>query len=984
MITKNIPFKSFIYFALLVSVVHSCKDGTPQKHGEFQIHPDFKIELIATEPVIFDPVDMEFDEFGNAYVLEMPGYPFEDEQSRLILLQDLDKDGVFDNRQVFADHLQLASSILPYKKGILVAAPPYLLHISDRDGDMVAETRDTLMSGWSTGNLQHNYNGLTIGLDGWIYIANGGNSGHPYWWPDSLSKIDLRGDDVRINLTDRRMERLGESSGGFELGIDEWGHIFETHNLEHISQLVFPDRYINVDGLNVAHALTNISDHEENGLSRIYPIGEQESRVNHPEQSGYFSGACGITYYGGGAFGSEFENTVWVADVVLNLIHVDKLGADGPAFKASRILEKKDFLASTDRSFRPVNMTVGPDGAIYMLDMHRDVIEHPEWIPDDIEAQVDIDAGKNKGRIYRIMHKTPSIQKFSFSDFQRTVGMIQSLDHPNQWVRNTAHRLLLESNLGEEEILLLNENLNSENPFVRLHSLWILHLKGELSKEKLINAMNDPTSGVAENAMVISESYFGNYPEFISALVDKLGSDDDRLVMQAALSLSTIDVSLMTNRRNEVLAKIGSISKKPIDEWLIAALSLAISDYPAMAFHSIIDKTNMDQNIEMLKAFAGVAASQENELLDILKSLNTAQLAQGQKAKIITVLGANAGILKGKIKSVSSIEILEKEADLDLLAALAKLRKTLGLPVSNLYRQKSKTALVELADHEQSEEKLLANLAVVDLLPYVEKSEALFSLLSNKLPIKIQEEALRQIWESQHENIGTRLVAAWNSLGPNARRYAGDILLYKKQNHDALLTGLEDGTINIGEMNFDLERRRTLLWWTDDENTKKRAEALFSDSGVVNRQDAIDEMKVALKLTGSVEEGQTVFDQLCSQCHIYGKTGQDVGPVLTEISRKSKETLIHEILDPNAAVDTKYINHKVETQDGQLHVGMVHAETDHDVTIKKIGGATATILKKEIKNFTSLGTSLMMEGLEANMTHQEMADLLAFLQQPIQ
>lgn len=144
------------------------------------------------------------------------------------------------------------------------------------------------------------------------------------------------------------------------------------------------------------HTLSNISDHEENGTSRIYPIGQQDTRVNHPEQSGYFSGSCGILHYGGGAFGKEYDQTIWVADVVLNLIHVDKIMSDGASFKASRMQQKKEFMASTDRSFRPVNMSVGPDGSIYVIDMHRKVIEHPEWIPDEIEDSLDLDAGKKR------------------------------------------------------------------------------------------------------------------------------------------------------------------------------------------------------------------------------------------------------------------------------------------------------------------------------------------------------------------------------------------------------------------------------------------------------------------------------------------------------------------------------------------------------------------------------------------------------------
>ena len=125
----------------------------------------------------------------------------------------------------------------------------------------------------------------------------------------------------------------------------------------------------------------------------------------------------------------------------------------------------------------------------------------------------------------------------------------------------------------------------------------------------------------------------------------------------------------------------------------------------------------------------------------------------------------------------------------------------------------------------------------------------------------------------------------WKDLSPQTRRYSSDLLLYIESNHDALLTGLEKGIINIGEMNFDLVRRRTLLWWTDNEDTKRRAAKLFSDSGVTSRQEAIDKMKPALTLKGSTEHGANVFETICANCHVYGTRGKEVGPVLTEIAR---------------------------------------------------------------------------------------------------
>lgn len=957
----------------------SCKEVT--KSNDFQIEPGFTLTRVAAEPLIKDPVDLEFNELGDAFVLEMPGYPFEDKQSRIVVLKDTDEDGVYDDKIVFIENLQLANSFMPYKKGVLVSAPPYLLFVHDDDQNYKPEKVDTLMGGFSTGNLQHNYNGLTLGLDQWIYAANGGNDGAPYWWNDTTTRVDLRGQDFRIKLETKTLERLGESSGGFGLAMDEFGHVFETHNLTHISHLVFPDRYLQGRQLIKEHTLENISDHEENGLARIYPIGEQESRVNHPEQSGYFSGSCGITYYGGGAFGEEFNNTVWVADVVLNLVHVDKIKPNGASFTASRMVEKRDFLASTDRSFRPVNMTVGPDGAMYVVDMYRKVIEHPEWIPDDIEKTLDLQAGKDQGRIYRIA-KAGVSNKFDAGQFETQEGLVTSLSHPNQWVRKTAHRLLMEQILAKETIELLNSKLNASDDLVKLHSLWILSNKSGVHENVLLAAMQDPSSNIREHALVLAEAQLNTNPELLNAALTLLTDPNNRVRMQAALSVSTISQNIFNTSSPQLLAAASTSAGMPGDAWNTAALTLVVRDQAAELFVSLLNDSEQPMHDELLYSLAFSAASTQAGMQSVLSALVNTKLHPRVKQGIVKQLSSEPGNVNGK-SLVPFINTMEKSGDLGLITELATLRNKLKLPPSAQFLKLSREALSNVLDKSLPDSMREQQLALIELLPYQEKSTVLFACLNNAEPINIQENALRQLSTYQEKEIGQKIVSMWKELTPHLRRYASDLLLYLEIHHDALLTGLENGTINIGEMNFDLERRRMLLWWTDNEDTKRRAEKLFSDSGVTNRQEAIDKMKPALALQGSALNGAKVFETVCANCHLYGTLGKEVGPVLTEIARKSKETLMHDILDPNAAADPKYINHRLETRDGSVHVGIVSSETDQQITIRKMGGENVTVSKSEIKSLRSLGTSLMMEGLENSMTNQEMADLLAFLQKGV-
>ena len=977
-----------IIFSLLPLLFFSC-DRDQQVPPTFEVHPDFNMTLAASEPLIFDPVDMEFDEKGDAYVLEMPGYPFSQDASRIILLKDQDGDGIFDQRKVFAEDLGVASSILPYKGGFLVAAPPELVWLRDTDGDQVADETQVIMEGFEVGNLQHNYNGLSYGLDNWIYAANGGNNGQPYFACQADQALDLRGGDFRFRIEGQQIERVGASSGGFELAFDDWGNMYETHNLEHVSQLVFPDRYLEGIPIEPSNTLTVISDHEENGLSRIYPIGEQETRVNHPEQSGYFSGSCGITFYGGNAFPDAFNDQLFVADVVLNLIHLDVLSSDKAASKTSRMREKTEFIASTDRAFRPVNMATGPDGALYVLDMHRAVIEHPEWIPDEIEATLDLDAGKEQGRIYRITARESQESSFPRLDPANPTSLIMALYHPNQWVRLTAQRLIINDQDPIYANLLEIEMQESDDPLFMLHVLWSLEGLGATKVELLQKAFSIAEPGLQTNAIKIAELHLREEPELITDLIRLLAANVPQVAMQAALSLGTLPPDIYQEYQVSMQpAFAGLLGRSDIDIWTAMAVASG-NRHAAVDFLKKLLSSDLNNHEQLVAVTMARLIGQTQEQLaiqSVLQQLATqTQVNEIQKAELIEALSEGWGekvlAAKGQVEILPMLARVEAGEQAAIVRACANLRNAMQLPLSELTQRKIDQALGEVKDQSLSVEKRLQLLQLIELEDFEQRAATLYTLLDYREPLAIQEESLWQLWRANEPSVGPKLVELWPRLGPDARKKAGDILLYKTFNQEVLLTALEQGKINMGEMNFDLERRRTLLWWTDNEAVKERAERLFSDAGVVTRQEAIDQMRPALDLVGDILNGEQHFINLCSQCHQYGGIGKEVGPVLTEINRKSKESLLYDILDPNAAVDTKYINHQVRTKDGNIFTGIVAEESDREIVLLMMGGQEQKILKSEMEQLSSLGISMMPEGQEANLSPQDMADLLAFLQQ---
>lgn len=983
----------FLFIILIPLLLLSCKIDKKNTPEGFEVHPDFNLQRVASEPLVFDPVEFKFDEQGRAFVLEMPGYPLRDADSRLVQLVDIDEDGIYDERQVYAPDLGIASSFMPYKNGFLVASPPHLLWIGDTDKNGEADTRKILMNGFSTGNLQHNFNGLTYGIDNWIYAANGGNSGKPFFVNAPENVLDLRGTDLKFHLEREVLARVGESSGGFKITFDDWGHLYETHNLEHVSHLVFEDRYIENLPTSPSHALTNISDHEENGLSRVYPIGEQETRVNHPEQSGYFSGACGITYYGGGIFPEGLNSSLLVADCVLNLVHLDVLSPMGASFKTSRDRDKAEFLASKERSFRPVNMTVGPDGALYVVDMHREVIEHPEWIPDELEVKMDLNAGKEKGRIYRITPKNRSASKISPLPLDDIEALVVLLGDSNQWKRITAHRLLVTEKQSEAIPFLKELFKTSTNPLARLHSLWVLEGLQALDESDLNAALEDTSPGVRENALKIAEKTLNGKLDLVNPILALTQYSHARVRMQATLALSTLQEENY-NMKKDTIARVLStqLGQPDRDQWVTLSIASALErqalDFVQnrLSMGSLSSKSREIRVLEILTELIGKTEKKERTA-DILFALQKDGIAPETQTKLIKALSrgwkkGNPDLInsRGNRRLVENLEALEEGSDFARIQATGEFRQILALPASSKIENLIEQASQSLFDKKIPVEERLKRLKLVGLDDFKSREALLYRLLDNKQPLQLQEEALSQFWRSNDMNIASRLIELWPTLGPQARKHATNILLYKSSHHDALLTAMENKKVGLGEFNLDLERRRTLLF-SNDEGIRKRAEFLFSDAGVVQRKEAIEAMRPSLELQGKSEKGREVFQNVCAQCHRYGELGNDVGPVLTEINRKSKESLLYDILDPNAAVDTKYLNHQVQTKDGTIYTGIVTNETDSEIGLRMVGGTEKIIGKNDIDRFSSTGNSMMYEGLENSMDTQEMADLLAFLQQ---
>ncbi|MCK0133544.1 PVC-type heme-binding CxxCH protein [Arenibacter sp. S6351L] len=638
----------------------------------FQLAENFKVEIFASEPLVIDPVSMQYDGDGNAYVVGMLDAYKDDSvkgKGKIVMLKDTNGDGRADTSTVFVDSLREATSVLPWKGGLLVCAAPNITYYKDTDGDGRSDLKEILFSGFFNKNEEVQITNLRFGIDNWIYANNGGQAGEISFSrrPDA-PRLNVQGADFRFRLDRNEFER-STGPGQFGLAIDDWGHRFFTANSLHIREVVVPLRYLERNPYlpaSTKSTIQNISDHDPlmHQLSET-PYWRQERtdrrNKNYQENNldrveyarGHFTGASGGTYYDGDKFPKEYYGNIFTGDVAGSLVHRDILSVvDGLPYMVAKRGEKekdKEFMATTDSWFRPANFSVGPDGYLYIMDMYRQHIETPMSIPEDLQETMDFDAGNEYGRIYRIVPKdvgpykpvNPNLTKVSSSE------LVKALQHENRWWNLTAQRLLLErqdkSVIPEVRALFAQ----SENPRFRLHALYVLEGMDALDAVTVMTAMKDPSAGVRENAAILSE----RFPDCVSQLAEMINDPSIRVAFQATLSLGQFK-----------------------DKAVIPALAKALELHGQSSwFRTAVLSSEAGSGIDLLKilernSFFKDASSWKLNFIETCSNVIGARNNKNQISGLLSLLAQSslsntAGLQSASIKGL--VEGIEKSAGLE-------------------------------------------------------------------------------------------------------------------------------------------------------------------------------------------------------------------------------------------------------------------------------------------------------------------------------
>ncbi|GBL24160.1 hypothetical protein EMGBS6_09450 [Opitutia bacterium] len=803
----------------------------------FEAAPGLRVELVAAEPLVASPCAIAFDSKGRLFVAENRGYPIGPKEGGkpagvIALLEDTDGDGRMDKRTVYADGLTFPNGVLPWSGGLIVTCAPDVLFLKDNDGDGVADERKVLLTGFATtGSTQLRVNAPTIGPDGLIYLA-AGLSGGTVTCPSHPERPALKmTSDIRFHPKTLEVE-LVDGKSQYGMSFDVFGNRFICMNRVPVQHVVFDSKWLKRNPrLAFSETVQDCNERDAfNGINgghdgvRLFPISSNITTADG--HAGSFSAACGVkVWQGKSLLTPECVGAVFSCDPTGNLVHADRLTAKGATFAASPLYQGREFLASRDDWFRPVFLTKGPEGAMYIADMYRKVIEHPDYLPEEVRKHTDFETGKALGRIWRVRaEKTPNQQPQKSLTNPR-VGFRQIIEHGH------------DASPAATQALVSAAKRESEDKWMR----------------------NAVLSGIG-----------GREAAFLQALLVGLPHD------------AKVGAGLA-----EVFGYLGGSLTKPAD----------------------------------LEVASGAPESVRLALLNGYLSI-AGRKATGLPASFQTLLESSPSVATDKSKSIEERSIAVK---------------------------------------------LMAR------LPWERAGEALLKLSLDESAPDLAATALKAVVAYPKADVSASLLAGWSQYAPARRDAVLGALLGVPFHVKGVLAAVEAKRLPASA--FTGVRRRQVLA-AKDPAVKALAERLLTVSA---RPEALAEATKALALTSVPANGRVVFNAVCATCHRLDREGHAVGPDLFDIRRQTKENILFHIVNPDAEIAPAFTAYLAEAKDGRVLSGILVGDTSTSITLRGPLGVEATLLRSDLAKLESLPSSLMPAGLEAGLSKQQLADLLAYL-----
>lgn len=959
----------------------------PQEAAKtFRVLDGFRMDLLAAEPHVASPVAMCYDENGRAYVCEMRDYPYTNKEQhkpnqenptdqpigRVRLLEDTDDDGVFDKSTVFAEGLSWPTGVACWKGGIFVAATPDVWYLKDHDGDGIAEERRKVLTGFRKLNVQAVMNNLVWGLDNRIHGAGGTNGGQirPGDQPDAKPAVLTR-NDFRIDPTTGELELL---AGGARFGgsFDDWGNRFLCNIRNPAQHIVLPSRYLARNKLLAARSA--LHDMAEAGdqlpVYRISPpelwrdlrakrwSGERDIAMPRSELvgAGVVTSSSGVTSYRGTAYPEKYRGNIFVCESASNLFYRLQLTPEGVTFKAARVDGPVEMVASTDNWFRPVNFVNAPDGTLHVLDMYRENIEHPWSIPEDIHAAVDLESGRDYGRIWRLTPPDFTPIAPPRLGAMTVVELVPLLEHPQAWYRETAQRLLFERQDVDSVALVRAFLRNTQSPLGRLHALWTLHGLQTLTPQDLLFTLFDRQAEVREHAVRLAEA-FAQDANIAAALQARAHDPAIRVRFQTAF---TIGDFLSSPAMLESLAAIAR--KDASDTWVRTAILSSTVDTSGQLLALLLQDAELRQSesaAPLLRELASLIGA-KGDPADIAQALTPFATTAGADSALIDIC---RGIGEGLKRSGKSLRSGSRFKPADQI-------------VDGVLSQSAMTA----ADRDQP---IADRVKAIMLLAYDDfriVRERLAPLLEPMEPQEVQRAAVAALASFADAEVASLILQNWRTYSPAVREDVITAMLGVRTRSLPLLQAIDAGSIPASQIPF---AQRRLLNQSPIPAVKELANKHWGTVTSGPRKAVIERYQPSLTENGNVQRGRVVFDRACVNCHRLGEYGsKEVGPNLATVRAWNPEQLLINIFDPNREVAPAFSAYTLETTEGRVLFGLMIDDGPNSVTLKRPDSTVETVLRRDIESLASTGMSVMPENLETLVSVDELPHLLAFLKSP--
>jgi putative membrane-bound dehydrogenase-like protein len=900
-----------------------------------EVHPEFNLSLVASEPLINKPMNIDWDEKGRLWVVETPEYPNGLRQSNVdawkdsganqpghydrkpldcvSILSDTNGDGVMDKKTVFADEIELATSSVFYKNGIIVCAAPDVWFFEDTNGDDKADKRTKLYTNLGNRDTHAVINNMRWGLDGWVYATHGYSSTDDVKSGDGSKGFGPIGAGVVRFKPDGSAFEQYASRGGNTWGLDitSDGQVFYTQPTSgnHFIHVVLPE-YVLAKGKLPGVMGTNGMLPKEPTYPAMH--WEQQAYVQI-DQVGSYTAAAGCAIYEGGAWPAKWNYGYFTTEPTLNIVSHFMVEPDGVTYKAKREpgREQTEFIRSKNLWFRPIENRVGPDGALYIVDFCNQAVIHndtrgPTHGP--ANAAVRPDRDHYYGRIWKVQHKEAKKVEVVKMDKADKAGVIQTL------------RSATDSHTKKQALRLLAEIDPNTN--------YATNDRSKSSLLEIAGAANSP---------------FGPPPASV--------------------------------------AKIVSDFEKASDDWTRSALIAAIANHP----QGTGQNTAMEAIAECLTRKSNPAL--ESFVAAILKDAFSARAAVSSLFQVCANAHSDADPLK--IVILKGTKQTLAEAPLLTAALTEALKKLLGqpslaaatLPLVTKWDKGGVLAAEVKAQLDKLSSTLSDNAAPVEAR--VSAASALASVGSEGATAKVvaalaasgdsetlQSGLINALEQSGHAEA---LVPSMIRLKPKPLSQAFEAMLKRPEATGALLDAVKAGSIDRAIFApGDVARLRS----HPNKQIAKRANDLFKVNNAA-KDAIIAKLVPEVEKPGNAAQGKMLFTAACAICHKLGDIGVAVGPPLDGMGAHGPAELLIHIVDPNREVDPSFWAFNITTKKGEVLQGVVTSENSATVTLATQVGVRE-IAKSDIDKRENTRRSLMPEGLDA-LGPEPLRDILAFI-----